>query len=94
MEMDGDLRVFRDYLAFTVPHITMFAGAVFGILLLLGIDPPLAAGIFAILYGGMLTISGLVIRPHLSGVKAYSAYMIFATLLFAAGIIIVLEWAF
>jgi len=90
MKMDEERRVFRDYLLFTVPHITVFAGALFGLMMLLGLDVRLSAGIFALIYGMMLSVLGLIIRPHVSGLRLYWAFMTFSIFLFGAGIIIVL----
>jgi len=85
MGMDEE-RTFMNYLAFTVPHITVFAGAVFGILLLIGIDLRLSLGIFATLYGVMLTIIGLIVRTHFSRLLGYKLYMLFSVLIGILGI--------
>jgi uncharacterized membrane protein YphA (DoxX/SURF4 family) len=84
MTMD-DERVFLNYLAFTVPHVTVFAGAVFGILVLLGVKTSLALGIFALLYGVMLLAVALVAREHFSEMRLYRAYVVFASLLTFVG---------
>nr|WP_297507907.1 hypothetical protein [Thermococcus sp.] len=86
----GEERTFMNYLAFTVPHVTVFAGAVFGILLLIGIDLRLSLGIFATLYGVMLTIIGLIVRPHFSSLLVYRLYMIFSVLIGILGIALLL----
>ncbi|CAI1492501.1 conserved membrane protein of unknown function [Thermococcus nautili] len=85
MGMD-DNRVFLNYLAFTVPHVTVFAGAVFGILVLLGIKTSLALGIFALLYGVMLLAIALVAREHFSGLGLYRLYLAFSVFLVATGL--------
>jgi hypothetical protein len=90
--MDEETKVLRDYLAFTVPHITVFVGAVFGILLLVGIDRVLAVGIFALLYGIMLAVLGLIIRPHIKGSRFYLVFLLFALSLVAGGIALLLAF--
>jgi preprotein translocase subunit SecY len=64
--MNEDTKVLRDYLLFTVPHVTVLAGALLGVLLLLGVKLNVALGIFTIFYGFMLLILALVIRGHFS----------------------------
>ena len=91
MEMDDENRVFRDYLLFTVPHITVFAGALFGLMVLLGLDVKLSAGIFAFAYGMMLSLLGLIIRPHVSRLKLYWVFMAFSLFLLGAGILVMIE---
>nr|WP_297497568.1 hypothetical protein [Thermococcus sp.] len=83
-------RTFLNYLAFTVPHVTVFAGAVFGILLLVRIDVRLSLGIFATLYGVMLTIIGVIVRPHFSRLSVYRIYMLFSILMGILGIALLL----
>ncbi|WP_297503184.1 hypothetical protein [Thermococcus sp.] len=85
MSMDEDMRVFRDYLAFTVPHITILAGAILGVLIIARLPTNLALGIFALIYGIMLTVLGLVIRPHASHLLAYRFMMAFSTGLTVVG---------
>ncbi len=91
MKMDDENRVFRDYLLFTVPHITVFAGALFGLMILLGLDVKLSAGIFAFAYGMMLSVLGLIIRPHVSRLKLYWGFMVSSILLLVAGILVIIE---
>jgi len=88
--MDDDARVLRDYLIFTVPHITVFAGALFGLMILLGLDVKLAAGIFAFIYGLMLSILALIIRPHVSRLGLYWLFLVFSLALLGAGAAILL----
>ena len=78
MDMDEDMRVFRDYLAFTVPHVTVLAGAILGLLIIARLPIDLALGIFALVYGLMLTVLGLIIRPHFSHLLAYRLMMVFS----------------
>jgi len=87
MGMD-DGRVFLNYLAFTVPHVTVFAGAVFGILVLLGIKTSLALGIFALLYGVMLLAVALVAREHFSGLSLYKLFLLFSFVLTVSGAVL------
>ncbi|MFA4647520.1 hypothetical protein P8X24_09770 [Pyrococcus kukulkanii] len=76
------------YYAFTIPHVTIFAGAVFGILLLMRIDLKLAVGIFSALYGLMLTIVALVVREHFWNSRIYKLSLLAYVSLFLAGIFI------
>ena len=87
MGMD-DNRVFLNYLAFTVPHVTVFAGAVFGILVLLGIKTSLALGIFALLYGAMLLAIAFVAREHFSGLELYRLFLLFSFILTISGAVL------
>ncbi len=89
--MDEETRVFRDYLLFTVPHITVFVGALFGLMVLLGLDVKLSTGIFAFVYGMMLSVLGLVIRPHVSRLRLYWGFMAFSLFLLGAGILLIFE---
>jgi hypothetical protein len=89
--MDDDRKVFLNYLAFTVPHVTVFAGAVFGILVLLGIKTSLALGIFALLYGVMLLAIALVAREHFSGLGLYRVYLLSSILLTVFGAVLVVR---
>lgn len=67
-----------NYYLFTIPHITVVAGALLGILLLLKIDIKKALGIFAVSYGTMLTILALMVRTHFSKLTFYKlSLMIF-----------------
>ncbi|WP_297479940.1 hypothetical protein [Thermococcus sp.] len=84
MDMD-DKRVFLNYLAFTVPHVTVLAGAVFGLLVLLRVNKLLALGAFAILYGIMLFAIGLVAREHFSGLRLYRLYILFSVSIAISG---------
>lgn len=69
-------RILLNYYLFTVPHITVLAGAVLGILLLLKIDIKKALGIFAVFYGSMLTILALMVRAHFSKLTLYKLSLI------------------
>ncbi|WP_237266281.1 hypothetical protein [Thermococcus cleftensis] len=91
MDMDEEARVLRDYLTFTVPHITVLAGAILGILMIIGVPVRTALGIFAIAYGLMLTVLGLIIRPHVSGNLLYRLTMAFFVGLVAVGAFLLLR---
>ena len=84
-------KTFLRYLAFTVPHVTVFSGAIFGILLLVGVKTPLSLGIFALLYGSMLTAIGLVVREHFSKLLPYRVYMFFSILMTILGLLLILR---
>ncbi|ASJ08297.1 hypothetical protein A3L11_03250 [Thermococcus siculi] len=88
--MDEETKVLRDYLMFTVPHVTVLAGAILGILMIIGVPVNVALGIFAIVYGLMLTVLGLVIRPHVSGILLYRLSMAFFVGLVVVGAVILL----
>jgi FtsH-binding integral membrane protein len=90
MGMDEDLRVLRDYLAFTVPHVTVLAGALLGVLLILGVSINTALGIFAVFYGLMLFVLGLVIGTHLSRLIWYRVMMAAFAGLMVVGVFILL----
>lgn len=90
MGMDEDLRVLRDYLAFTVPHVTVLAGALLGVLLILGVSVNTALGIFAVFYGLMLFVLGLVIGTHLSRLIWYRLMMAAFAGLMVVGVFILL----
>ncbi|WP_297534497.1 hypothetical protein [Thermococcus sp.] len=89
--MEMERRVFRDYLLFTVPHVTVFAGMVFGILLLVGVKVNLALGIFALVYGLMLLIVGLTVYPHFSKLAYYRLFLLSSLLLFLVGVLLLLK---
>ncbi|CAD5243255.1 hypothetical protein [Thermococcus camini] len=88
MTMDEDTKVLKDYLIFTVPHVTVLAGAILGVMMILGVPINVALGLFAVAYGIMLTILGLIIRPHVSGSALYRLMMAFFVGLIGIGIII------
>lgn len=85
MGMD-DERVFLNYLIFTVPQITVLVGAIFGILVLIGVETPIALGIFALLYGVMLLSVALVAREHFSGLMLYWLFLFFSIVLALSGV--------
>ncbi|WP_048053098.1 hypothetical protein [Pyrococcus horikoshii] len=86
-----DKTLLRYYL-FTIPHVTLFSGAIFGILILMGIDVKLATGIFAFLYGTLLMIISLIVREHFRESRLYKLSLLaFLTLLLAGAFIIILS---
>jgi hypothetical protein len=73
--MKEEDRVFMRYLMFTVPHATVFAGALFGILLVLRIRLELAVAVFSLTYGVVLTILALLVRDHFSKSTLYRLFL-------------------
>jgi hypothetical protein len=88
--MGEEGKVLRDYLIFTVPQVTVFAGAVLGILLAVGVKLNTALGIFSGLYGGMLLILALIIRPHVSGLRLYRLVIAFSVGLILVGVLVLM----
>ncbi|WP_370520075.1 hypothetical protein [Thermococcus sp. LS1] len=88
MSMNEDTKVLRDYLLFTVPHVTVLAGALLGVLLLLGVKLNVALGIFTIFYGFMLLILALVIREHFSKLLWYRLAVAFFVGLVLMGLLL------
>jgi len=84
-------RTFLNYLAFTVPHVTVFSGALFGVLLLVGLGTRLSLGVFAVVYGVMLTVVGLVVREHFSKLLPYRLYMFFSILMIILGFLLLVS---
>ena len=84
-------RTFLNYLAFTVPHVTVFSGALFGVLLLVGLGTRLSLGVFAVVYGVMLTVVGLVVREHFSKLFPYRLYMFFSILMIILGFLLLVS---
>lgn len=90
MVMDEDTKVLRDYLMFTVPHVTVLAGALLGVLLIAGVSVNTALGIFTSFYGFMLFVLGLVVAPHFSKVPLYKVMMTFFVCLMLLGVVLLL----
>ena len=90
MNMDDDMRVLRDYLAFTVPHVTVLAGAILGVLLIARVPINVALGVFALTYGLMLTVLGLIVRRHVSHLWAYRLMMAFSIGLTVIGALVLI----
>lgn len=83
-----DERILMKYYAFTIPHITVIAGALLGILLIAGIDIKRALGVFSAAYGLLLIIIGLMARPHFSKLTLYKVSILFFSGILIAGIIL------
>ncbi|WP_456395886.1 hypothetical protein [Thermococcus sp.] len=83
-----DERILMRYYAFTIPHITVIAGALLGVLLIAGIDIKRALGIFSAVYGMLLIIIGLIARPHFSKLALYRISIMFFSGILIAGIIL------
>jgi len=81
-----DDKVFLRFLAFTVPQVTVFAGAVFGVALVT-LDTRRALGVFALTYGLGLLLTALPVRGRFS-TGLYRAYLLFSVLLVLAGVAI------
>ncbi|WP_461865425.1 hypothetical protein [Thermococcus sp.] len=83
-----DRHALINYYAFTIPHITVLAGALLGILLIVGINPKIALSIFSIVYGSLLIIIGLIVRPQFSKLTLYKISIIFFLGILLAGIVL------
>jgi hypothetical protein len=90
MSMNEETKILRDYLMFTVPHVTVLAGAILGVLMVVGVPVKVALGVFSIAYGLMLTVLGLVIRPHVADNMLYRLAMGFSLGLIGVGAVILL----
>ncbi|AFK22224.1 hypothetical protein [Pyrococcus sp. ST04] len=87
-------RVLLRYYALTIPHVTIFAGALFGILLLIGVDLKLAVGIFATVYGLMLLIIALIVRQHFWDSQIYKLSLLAYLGLLIVGILVMFSSIF
>lgn len=90
--MREDTRVLRDYYIFTIPHISVFAGAILGVLFVLEIRTELALGVFSLVYGLMLTVIHLVVYPHFRSNVVYRLGLLSSLVLFLAGLYLVSTW--
>lgn len=88
MAMDEEEKVFLRYLMFTVPHATVLAGALLGVLLVLKVRPEVAAGVFSIIYGVLLIILGSTVWSHFSKSYLYRIFVGIGAFLLAGGILI------
>lgn len=86
MDMKEDNKILRDYYFFTIPQVSVFAGAVLGILFVLRIDIHMALGIFAFLYGLMLLGVHGVVFQHFRSNRIYRLGLIFSLILTAGGL--------
>ncbi|WP_237702085.1 hypothetical protein [Thermococcus sp. AM4] len=89
MRMDENTRILRDYYIFTIPQITVFVGAVLGLLFVLRIDVHLALGIFSLLYGIMLLAIHAVVFQHFRSNRIYRLGLLFSLVLIATGLFLV-----
>ncbi|MBP1911594.1 hypothetical protein [Thermococcus stetteri] len=86
--MKEEDRVFLRYLMFTVPHATVLAGALLGVMLVLRVKPEVAAGVFSLFYGVLLSILAAIVRDHFSKSYLYKAFVGIGVLLLVGGIAI------
>jgi uncharacterized membrane protein YvlD (DUF360 family) len=64
MDMKEETRILRDYYLFTLPQVSVFAGAVLGILFILHLPILLSLGVFSLLYGVLLLIIHAIVYPQ------------------------------
>lgn len=81
-----DERVLLNYYAMTVPNVTVLAGSILGLLLLLRIDIKLALGGFAAFYGLSLTIIHLIVREQFGKLRLYRLAFLSSILLITMGL--------
>ncbi|NJE26169.1 hypothetical protein E3E22_05955 [Thermococcus sp. MV5] len=72
-----DNKILLNYYLFTIPQITVFAGAILGIMLILNVEIKIALGIFASFYGLLLTIIALLVKRQFSKLPLYRASLLF-----------------
>jgi len=84
--MKEDNKILRDYYFFTIPQVSVFAGAVLGVLFVLKVDLHIALGIFAFLYGLMLLMIHAVVFHHFRSNIIYRLGIIFSFVLAAVGL--------
>ncbi|AAL80575.1 hypothetical protein PFDSM3638_02240 [Pyrococcus furiosus DSM 3638] len=77
------------YYALTIPHITLFAGAILGILMLMKADFILSLGIFSTLYGLMLLIVGIIVKDHFWELTLYKLSLLAFSLFILFGLILI-----
>ncbi|WP_010479969.1 hypothetical protein [Thermococcus zilligii] len=87
--MADEKRVLRDYYVFTIPQVSVFAGAILGILFILRLKVELVLGLFSVIYGVMLTVIHLVVYPHFKSNPLYRFGLAFSVVLLLAGIYLV-----
>ncbi len=81
-------KILMNYYAFTIPHITILAGALLGILIILRVDIKRALGIFSMVYGSLLIIIGLTVRSQFSKLALYKVSIIFFLGILFAGFVL------
>ncbi len=87
--MGDDEKVLRNYYMMTVPQVSVFSGAVFGILMALRVKTTLAAGIFALIYGISLVILHVIVREHLGHLRVYKLFFVLSVILAVSGAAII-----
>lgn len=83
-------RTLLHYYMFTIPHITVFAGAILGILLILHVDMKKALGVFATFYGILLIIIAALVRNQFSKLPLYRISLLFFTMFTLLGILLLI----
>lgn len=91
MDRETDAKVLRNYYMMTVPQVSVLAGAIFGVMIAVGMSTRLAAGIFAVTYGLSLTVLHVVVREHLGHLKLFKVFFIASISLIAVGLLITIE---
>lgn len=87
--MDEKTRILRDYYMFTIPHVSVFVGAVLGVLFVLRIKTLLALGIFSVLYGVMLVIIHAIVYPQFRSNWIYRLGLLGSFLLAVIGLFLI-----
>jgi len=83
-------KILLHYYMFTIPQITVFAGAILGILLILHVDVKKALGIFATFYGVLLIIIATLVRNQFSKLPLYRISLLFFTIFALLGILLLI----
>ncbi|MCO6040268.1 hypothetical protein [Thermococcus alcaliphilus] len=83
-------KILLHYYMFTIPQITVFAGAILGILLILHVDVKKALGIFATFYGVLLIIIAALVRNQFSKLPLYRISLLFFTIFALLGILLLI----
>ncbi|KUK16879.1 hypothetical protein [Thermococcus sibiricus] len=83
-------KILLHYYLFTIPQITVFAGAILGILLILHVDVRKALGIFATFYGVLLIIIAALVRNQFSKLPLYRITLLFFTIFALLGILLLI----
>jgi len=91
MEME-DEKILFNYFIMTIPHVTVLAGAILGLLLLMKVELKLALGIFTLLYGIFLTIIGIIVREQFGKLTLYRLSLFAFISLIAMGLFLLLPY--
>ncbi|USS41288.1 hypothetical protein NF865_03595 [Thermococcus aggregans] len=83
-------RTLIHYYMFTIPHITVFAGAILAILLILHIDLKKALGVFATFYGILLIIIAAIVKNHFSKLSLYRISLLLFIMFTLLGILLLI----